>query len=356
MIRQSFLAFGFGFLALTAACNTSDTVATGRVSQPIINGTDSTSAQDWVIQIQIEATGPGAPPGGVCTGSLIAPNLVLTARHCVSQGKGEAGFACTQDGVAPDDNGASSPGTDFAPTAFKFFTGPNNPAEGATPRAIGKKVIHDGATTLCAHDIALIILDTPINDITPVKMRLGAPAAVGELVTAIGWGVTTMESPTPAVRKQRTGVAVTKVGPAADDLPSGEFTVGEAICSGDSGGPAIAESTNEVLGVVSRGGNTLPDDPNDIAKGCVNGTNYYTALSSFKTLIEGAMTEAAGGAAVPTPDGGASSSGSTTTTPAAGADKEDSGCSTTGGGSSPWGSIGLALAGMLVLGARRRRR
>lgn len=351
MIRHSFGLLGFGLLALSA-CSESDGAAVGRVSQPIINGTDSTSAQDAVVMIQIEATGPNAPPGSLCTGALIAPNLVLTARHCVSEGKG--GLTCTQDGPPPGDT-SSAPGPDFAASAFKVFTGTQNPPEGTTPRAKGKKVFHDDTTTLCGHDLALILLDASITDVPTIKFRTGGPVAAGEIATAVGWGVTEKDSPTPAVRKQRTGVKVEKVGPAPDDVPAGEFTVGEAICSGDSGGPLIADATGEVIGVVSRGGNNEPDDPNNIAKGCIGGTNYYQSLAPFKALIDSALAEANGtqsDAAAPSipGDGGTSSGG------AAASDPQDSGCAASSGSSGLGSPLALGLAAMILLGARRRRR
>ncbi len=71
------------FLVLPLACSEpgfqpSPGTKLVRASSPIQGGTtDSTSTN--VVGILLN-TSQGA---GVCTGSLIAPNLVLTARHCV---------------------------------------------------------------------------------------------------------------------------------------------------------------------------------------------------------------------------------------------------------------------------------
>ncbi len=58
-------------------------------------------------------------PGGNCTASLIAPNLVLTARHCVAQN--------VTQGIGCDINGKSTNGdhvgANYAASSMKVFTG-----------------------------------------------------------------------------------------------------------------------------------------------------------------------------------------------------------------------------------------
>jgi hypothetical protein len=62
------------------------------------------------------------------------------------------------------------------------------------------------------------------------------------------------------------------------------------VCSGDSGGPAFDTTTNAIIGIVSRGGNGTPEDPNDPAASCVGGQNLYTEVAPFKDLILQAFT------------------------------------------------------------------
>jgi secreted trypsin-like serine protease len=79
-------------------------------------------------------------------------------------------------------------------------------------------------------------------------------------------------------------VPILDVGPS-EDTPSNEFVVGEAICSGDSGGPALSEQ-GAVIGVVSNGGNGN-FDPDRPELGCIgpDTTNTYTRLAPFDELI-----------------------------------------------------------------------
>ena len=80
---------------MAIACSSVQGENIGTSADPIIKGKDSTSDQDAVVLIVKLDFKSGI---GACTGTLIAPNLVLTARHCVSN-VASAPFGCKEDGT-----------------------------------------------------------------------------------------------------------------------------------------------------------------------------------------------------------------------------------------------------------------
>jgi Trypsin len=224
----------------------------GTTSEPIINGFDSVASQNFVVLVVHPISDTNYYE---CSGTLVAPNLVLTARHCVSATE-DVGFTCNSSGVG---SSGGDIGADFDPMSILIFTGLTRPTDYGSPMAYGAQVFHDTSTNLCNHDLALIglsqSLSVPSSNIA--ALRLSPLPTSGETITAVGWGVTT-STESPVTRQQRTDIPILNVGPYTDpdgnDVAPNEFDDGESICEGDSGSPAL-DSSNAVIGVASRGGN-----------------------------------------------------------------------------------------------------
>lgn len=327
-------------LALAACAEPKDSV--GRVEQSIVKGTDSDDSQNAVVLVMhydALAAGGGAASG--CTGTLLAPTLVLTARHCVS---------ITDDGAACDANGNPITGGkvmgDHEPSKIYVFGGKTRPdfLSGQFDPSRGKEILTTGVTTLCNNDIALVVLDKPVTgagQIAPVRLEAGP--AKGEVLTAVGWGISDTEN-NPETRKQRAGVAVVDVGPKPD-LGTAEFRVGEGTCAGDSGGPVLSEK-GAVLGALSRGGNGKKGTGADA---CLGGTNIFTSTAGHADFIRAGYAHVNApvwleGEPPPAPDAG------TTLQPSPPA---DDGCSASRSTSHRASWIASMIAFLLVVRGRR---
>ena len=283
--------------AFAAGCagETESITGTERVDQSIqaiIRGEASGAAHDAVVVL---TNFNGGVRRNLCSATLVAPNLLLTARHCVSDTQSSA--ACSDDGTAVTGAGVVA---DRQPANLVVFVGkngvvPNTEVE-ANGTARGAKVIVGTSSTVCNADIAFLVLDRNVEaPIAPI--RLGPPAPT-EKVSAVGWGVDETGN-LPQQREVRTGISLIGVGPGQyPENPSygygdSEFMIGESACSGDSGGPSLS-SAGAVLGVASRAGNGKARDPNNYATTCVGSGAHavYTHLGLHKDLVTRAFEEA----------------------------------------------------------------
>jgi V8-like Glu-specific endopeptidase len=179
-----------------------------------------------------------------CTANLIAPNVLLTARHCVAATSSEK-VVC-----------ASSTFGDTVDPAETVATGDAVLRDTSTfYRGLDVHVPTTG-NDMCGYDVALIVLSTPVpaSQVTPLIPRIDQPVQQGESYTAVGYGLNAQgqENPGRMVLDNR---SVQCVGDQCA-LPYGvaptEFLGDTGICSGDSGGPAL-DADGKVIGIVSRG-------------------------------------------------------------------------------------------------------
>jgi MYXO-CTERM domain-containing protein len=258
--------------------------ATGTSASAIYGGVEDNDGQQNGAVVALEIG--SATSFTLCTGSLIAPNVVLTARHCVS-----ALTATAMADVSCADDGGSTNGADFGADqpldSIRVYAG-TSIYQGETPSATASALYHPSGSTLCNGDIALVVLTASITSVTPLAVRLAAPVTTGESVRVVGFGDND-DDVSIGVRFRKDGLAVLAVGPtvsaSSTALGSSEIELGESICEGDSGGPAIDETTGAVVGVASRGGTDCTQSYGHV----------FTSLEAFVPLFQQAFAAAGGG-------------------------------------------------------------
>lgn len=216
----------------------------GYASSAIANGT--------VDEDDTYVVGIYAENGGMCSGSLIAPNVVLTARHCIAPTSGQY----VQCGSSPFGNNFN-PNRVYVTTDTRFrFQG------GGTWFGVREIRTPTEGNDTCGYDVAVMILSSNVPEslATPINPRIDSPPERGEIYTAIGYGATcdgrNCEQGPAGTRRRQDGLEVKctrgKCTPSSQ-VKNTEWNGEKDVCSGDSGGPAL-DSLGRVIGVASRGG------------------------------------------------------------------------------------------------------
>jgi len=201
-------------------------------AKPVINGT-AVPAGKWPDAVAVLSA------QGSCTGTLIAPDVVLTAGHCA----------------------------DPAPTTVIANTTNYSGAGGIRATVKSVTAYPNWENT---YDIAVIVLNSPITGVTP--RRIGAPCtfsaggfADSMNVHLVGFGLTDTagEGNNTTLREASAPIvdadcSSTGKGCSPGALPAGEFIAGGGgtdSCFGDSGGPVYLDTPRGtvVVGAVSRG-------------------------------------------------------------------------------------------------------
>jgi MYXO-CTERM domain-containing protein len=297
----------------------------GEVGERVVNGVPSPAAQDAVVYVQSTSY--------MCSGTLIAPNLVLTARHCVAHCDN---VHCTGD---------------LKPSELGVAVG----VESSSFAARGLRIVDDEETALDGHDIAVLELDRAIPGAIIAGVRK-TPATSGETVTLVGYGEDGITGRNTKGRYQRTGIKILAVGPTRFTftarsgqqdqvlVPPATIATGEAVCFGDSGGPLL-DAHGLIVGVAaavySKGGCVdVPGLFNDVASSYA--MIAVAAASAGVTLSGGEESGAAQvGATEPPKDDETNQTPHNARSCASAPAAPDAG----------WGLVGLAV----LFGTRRRR-
>lgn len=226
----------------------------------IIGGRDSPQGElPWLVSIQRpDGTGHMAH---FCGGSMISPNVVLTAAHCLgryaegSADPGELRFVVDRADLNRTRNGQER-------RVFK------NPQSGYQVH-VHPSWTSDGEQI----DAAVVILDEAVTGVPPARLVTTGSEVLerpGTLLSTAGWGNMSIDEFKPATRLQRVEVPVlasweceyaySDSGGLSDFNANTEVCAGVSgrdSCQGDSGGPLFARMPNGgptvLVGVVSWG-------------------------------------------------------------------------------------------------------
>jgi hypothetical protein len=164
----------------------------------------------------------------ICSGALVASDVVLTSHRCVAKWMP----------VFPCDDGAPRPAAASSPGSLRILFA--DAAAPAQERARGSSISAPVGADACGADIALVLLDTPIDDVAPLPIR-AVGAAKGDRVRTVGFENLGPSAPFAKIVRDHLPVI---------DATSTELKIGES-CERGSGAAAIDESTGEIVGVAS---------------------------------------------------------------------------------------------------------
>jgi secreted trypsin-like serine protease len=194
----------------------------------IINGVETTG---WTSVVALYGKKPGADKGVLCTATVVAPTVLLTAAHCVD------------------------PATAGEGNVYNMLTAANLVDHDHPSPKIAVSEVHwdpqfSEQNLQGGHDIAVAILAEPTT-LAPMKFNRSALSGLQQ-ARLVGYGLNNGQAQTGAGIKRTAQVPVASIDQKF--VVTGSFG-GTTMCNGDSGGPVLATIGGEdvVVGVNSFG-------------------------------------------------------------------------------------------------------
>ena len=202
------------------------------------------------LRRRARASSPRSPrsiiaKGFLCTGTLIAPDTVLTAGHCGSITGGA---------------GVASPAA-YPPQLIEVYIGSNKPGQGEKVPVSQRRSTHPNYLLSDGYDISILKLSRASTKAPTPVVRRGRGVAVGarrRSRTIVGFGTTEEGGDTPDTL-QKAQVPITTDAYCANAYDAFEAQTqicagypqgGVDTCQGDSGGPMFGRNAAGALRVV----------------------------------------------------------------------------------------------------------
>jgi hypothetical protein len=272
-------------------CGPAETVPDSNIVSQRIEGGTLDPGHDFAVAILRLSGGDSS----VCSGVIIAPNLVATARHCVATLLPIDRVQCGVSAFA-----------ETAPAAEVFVA--LGPALASSELRTVVSIAVPQDSHFCGNDIALLTTENALPTFY-AQPALSPPITdhreYGEEIVAIGYGIdpaSASSEPTGVARRIKENIPVMCIPNDPDFvdcfdfsggsrlLAAAEFVAGDGTCKGDSGSGAFEQRHFDrqewvTFGVLSRGG-LSPD-----GMSCVG--SVYTRFDSFSAWIVDVAVSAA---------------------------------------------------------------